>query len=173
MTRARGQIALRAHREAHPDPLDRDHARLMFVACSESVAAASLLAAFSTAYVLQTLAGLPHDLDIAASATIEYGVLAQGVRHILVCGHDSCRGDGDARTPEASQAVLVARCRSLVYGAHTGPILRRAHVTMRALWFEEASHDIYACDFEGRPAKNMADVDLAAMFASFDELSAP
>jgi len=172
MTQARWQLALRAHREAHHERLDRDHARLMFVACSESAAAASLLAAFPTAYVQQTFTGLPRDLDTATRATLEYGVLVQGVLHVVVCGHESCRGDGDAPTPEASQAALVVRCRALVDDAHTGPILRRARVTIRALWFEEASHDIYACDFEGRPASCMEDVDLAAMFTRFDELSA-
>jgi len=144
----------------------------MFVACSESGAAASLLSAFPTAYVLQNLAGLPVGIDMGARATLEYGSLAQGVRHLVVCGHDSCLGDGDARTPEASQDVLVARCRALVEDLHTGPMLRRARVTMRALWFEEISQDIYACDFEGRPARRMEDVELAAMFASFDELFA-
>ena len=172
MTQARWQLALHAHREAHPERLVPDHTRLMFVVCSESTAAASVLAAFSTAYALQTLTGVSHDLDIAASATLEYGILARGVRHIVICGHDSCRGDGDARTPEASQAVLVARCRALVDDAHMGRILRSAYVTVRALWFEQASHEIYACDFEGRPARCMDDVDLVAMFASFDELSA-
>jgi hypothetical protein len=33
MTQARWQLALRAHREAHHERLDRGHARLMFVAC--------------------------------------------------------------------------------------------------------------------------------------------
>jgi hypothetical protein len=143
MTEARWQIALRAHREAHGVPADRDHTRLMFVACSESAAATSLLATFPTAYVLQTIMGLPLDLDTGARATLEYGVVAQGVLHVVVCGHQRCRGDGDAQTAEASQAVLAARCRALVGDAQLGPILRRAHVTMRALWFEEASRDVY------------------------------
>ena len=172
MTRARWQLALRALREAHPDRLVRDHTRLMFVACSESAATESLLAAFPTAYVLQTLAGGPLDLDSGARATLEYGAICQGVRHIVVCGHDSCRGDDHARTPEASQALLVARSRALVEDPLLGPMLRRARVTIRALWFDEVSSELYACDFEGRASKLMQDAELTAMFARFDELSA-
>ena len=122
--------------------------------------------------MLQTLASATPDLDIGARATIEYGVLAQGVRHLIVCGHGRCRGDGDAQTAVESQDLLVARCRALLDDAYTGPILRRARVTMRALWFDEGSHDLYACHVEGRAARCMEDVELAAMFARFDELTA-
>jgi hypothetical protein len=48
-------------------------------------------------------------------------------------------------------------------------MLRR--VTMRALWFDESSHDVHACNSEGRPATLMAEAELAAMFDQFDELS--
>ena len=142
----------------------------MFAACSESVASAQLLAAFPTAYVLQTL-GLPRELDDVTRATLEYGVLVHGVRQIVVCGHHRCKEPGGALTVEASQALVVARCRALQADAHVGPTLRRARVAMRALWLEEGSRDLYACDFEGRPPRCMGDEDLTAMFASFDEVS--
>lgn len=171
MTQPRWKVALRAHRATHFDTAGPDHARLMFAACSESVASAELLAAFPTAYVLQMLGGLPRELDEATRATLEYGVLANGVRQIVVCGHLRCKEPGGALTPETSQAVVVARCRALQADDYIGPILRRAHVTMRAMWLEEASRELYACDFEGRPARCMGDDDLAAMFASFDEVS--
>ena len=169
---ARWQIALRAHRGGHSDRRGRDHARLMFAACSESVVSAELVAAFPTAYVLQTLGSLPRELDAATRATIEFGVLGTGVRHIVVCGHHRCKESEGALTPETSQAWVVARCRALQADEHIGPMLRRARVTMRALWLEDASRDLYACDFEGRPARCMGDEDLAAMFAGFDEVSA-
>ncbi len=172
MTQARWQLALRAHREAHPEHLDPDHTRLMFVACSESTAAESLLAAFPAAYVLQTFMDLPRDLGAAARATLEYGILVEGVRQVVVCGDQSCRVDGDVPVAEASQAALFARCRALLDDAHTGPILRRARVAIRALWFDEASHDVYACDVESGTTRPMGDIDLAAMFAHFDELTA-
>lgn len=168
MTKALWQVALRAHRVANSG--SRDHTRLMFVVCSESAASTELLAAFPTAYALQTLTQVSPDLDAAACATLEYGALGHGVRHVVVCGHHGCRGDGKALAPESSQALVVARCRALQEEAHTGPVLRRARVTMRALWFDESSHDVYACDFEGRPAKIMGDSELAAMFTRFDEL---
>lgn len=144
----------------------------MFVACSESVANVGLLAVFPAAYVLQTLARPPGEFDAASRATLEYGVLASGVRHIVVCGHSGCWGDGDAHTPEASQALVVARCRAMKADEQIGPVLHQARVTMQALWFDEASHDLYACDFEGRPALCLADADLATMFNRFDEFSA-
>ena len=168
---ARWKSALRAHRLIHPDPARRGHPRLMFAACSESVVSTELVAAFPAAYVLQTLGGLPHAFDGETRATLELGVLWTGVRHIVVCGHHRCAEPHVAHTPEASQASVVARCRALQVDGHIGPILRRAHVTMRALWVEEASRELYACDFEGRPARRMGDNGLAAMFASFDEAS--
>ncbi len=172
MTQPRWKVALRAHRATHSDAAGPDRARLMFAACSESVASAELLAAFPAAYVLQTLGGLPRELDEATRATLEYGVLGSGVRQIVVCGHHTCKEPGGALTPETSQVLVVARCRALQADDHIGPILRRAHVTMRALWLEEASRELYACDLEGRAARWMGDEDLEAMFASFDEVSA-
>lgn len=144
----------------------------MFVACSESVASAELLAAFPAAYVLQTLARQPENLDAASRATLEYGVLASGVRHVVVCGHGGCWGDGGAPTPEAGQALVVARCRAMQAEEQIGPVLRRARVTMQPLWFDEASQDLYACDFEGQPARWLVDAELASIFNRFDELSA-
>ena len=166
----RWQRALRAHR-SHSDPDTRAHGRLMFAACSESAGSAELLAAFPTAFVLQTLGGVPRELDVATRATLEYGVLASGVRHVVVCGHHRCKEPGGALTPAASQALVVARCRALQADEQLGPTLRRARVTMRALWLEDASRDLYACDFEGYPARIMGDDELAAMFASFDAVS--
>ena len=54
----------------------------MFVACSESVASAELLEAFPAAYVLQTLARPQEELDAASRATLEFGLVASGVRHV-------------------------------------------------------------------------------------------
>jgi hypothetical protein len=161
---------LRAHREALPARFDQDHSRLMFVACSESAASAALIAAFPTAYVLQTLASPAHGLDVARRETLEHGVLGNGVRHIVVCGHDRCRGSHD-RTHAASQAWVVEQCRGLQVDERVGRMLRRAGVTMRALWLDEVSHDLYVCSFEGLPARVMEEADLAAMFHTFDELS--
>ena len=144
----------------------------MLVACSESVASTELLVAFPSAYVLQTLAHRPEELDTASRATLAYGVLASGVRHVVVCGHGGCRGDDCAPTPEASQALVVARCRAMQADEQHGPVLRRAHVSMQALWIDDASHDLHVCDFEGRPARLLDDDDLAALFNRFDELSA-
>lgn len=171
VTPARWQLALRAHRSAHSNNPARDHAGLMFAACSESVATAELVAAFPTAYVLQTLGSLPRVLDAATRATIELGVLGTGVRQIVVCGH-RCNASEGALTSETSQARVVARCRALQADDDIGPMLRRARVTMRALWLDDDSRDLYACDFEGRPARRMDDEDLAGMFARFDEVPA-
>ena len=144
----------------------------MFVACPESVASAELLAAFPSAYVLQTLARRPGEFDAASSATVEYGVLASGVRHVVVCGHANCWGEDGARTPEASQALVVARCRAMQADEQLGPTLRRAQVTLRALWFDDASHDVYVCDFEGLPSRRLQDGDLAGLINRLDEFSA-
>jgi carbonic anhydrase len=144
----------------------------MFVACSESIASAAFVAAFPTAYVLQTLVGPPHDLDADTRATLEHGVLGEGVRHLVVCGHDGCRVAGGARASGASQRWAVDRCRALQADERMGRMLRRAGVTMRALWIDEASHEIYTCSFEGLPPRRMEAADLAAMFSALDEVSA-
>jgi hypothetical protein len=127
----------------------------MFVACSESVTRAGLLAALPATYAVRTLASQPQGLDAAPRAALEYGLLASGVRHVVVCGHGGGRRDGGAPAPEASQAPVVARCRA-----------------MQALWLGEASHDVHACDFEGRATRCLGDADLAALFNRFDEFSA-
>jgi carbonic anhydrase len=79
----------------------------MFLACSESAASAEFLNAFPTAYVLQALAHLRRRLDTAERATLQYGVLCHDVRHIVVCGHGSCRWE--------------AYCRTLLDDADMGP----------------------------------------------------
>ena len=144
----------------------------MLVACSESIASAGLLTAFPSAYVLQTLAHGPEALDAASRATVVYGVLESGVRHVVVCGHGGCGGDDGAPTPEVSQARVVARCRAMQADQQLGPVLRRAHVSMQALWLDDASGDVYQCDFEGRPARRLEDQHLAALFNRLDDLSA-
>jgi hypothetical protein len=145
----------------------------MFVGCSESFASAELVAPFPMAYVLQALARQSEEIGGAARATLEYGFLASGVRHVVVCGHYGCRGDEDApTTPEASQAMIVARCGAIQADEQIGPLLRRARVTMQTLWFKEASHDLYVCDFEGQPARYFEDADLASMSSRLEELSA-
>ena len=144
----------------------------MFAVCSESVASAELLAAFPTAYVLQTLGSLPSDLDAVTRTIIEYGVVGNGVRHIVVCGHHRCREPGGSRTPETSQALIRSRCRALQADDHVGSMLRRARVTLRVLWIEELSRELYACDSDGLPPRLMGDEELAATFAAFDEASA-
>ena len=144
---------------------------MMFIVCSESLASSALVAAFPTAYVLQMLASAADDLDVATRATLEHG-LASGVRHLVVCGHHGCRASPGEGTPQESQGRVVQRCRALHADEHLGPMLRRAGVTMRALWLDEPCHELYACSFEGLEARCMAEADLAAMFRSFDELSA-
>jgi carbonic anhydrase len=165
-------VALRAHCAGRAAPAAGEGTRLMFLACPESIASAALLAAFPAAYVLQTLAQPPQHLDTTWRDTFELGVLASGVRHIVVCGHQGCRGDGGVATPEASQALLVARCRAIQADEQVGPMLRSAGAKMEALWFEEATQDVYACDLEGRPARRLGDAELAATFTRFEELSA-
>lgn len=166
----RWQRALRTHRQAHPEWADRDHGHLMFAACSESVASLALIAAFPTAYVLQTLGGVPSAMDAATEATFEVGVATQGIREIVVCGHDLCSAHGGARTREESQSLLVERCRALHTNDPIGSILRRARVKMRALWIEDKSGELYTCSFEGHPARRLVDEDLATMFAAFDQV---
>lgn len=51
-------------------------------------------------------------------------------------------------------------------------MLRRARVTLRVLWIEELSRELYACDPDGLPPRLMGDEELAATFAAFDEASA-
>ena len=171
MKGSRLRAALRAHRAARPAPSGTDAARLMFVACSESVASAELLVAFPAAYVLQTLAGRQGDSESALRTTLEYGVLASGVRHVVLCGHCGCWGDEGAPTPEASQARVVARCRAMYGDEQLGAVLRRADVIIEALWFDEPARDVFACDLNGRPPRCLEDGDLAALFNRFDELS--
>lgn len=165
MMKAIWQSVHGAHRKAH-----RDHSHLMFVACSESVACAGFLAAFPTAYVVQTLAGPARPVDAATHAAVVYGALQRGIRHVVVCGHSCCRADGAPGDAEQSQALAVARCRAIQDDAALGPILRGVRASLQPLWFDEVSHDIYTFDLDGS-AKRMGHDDLASMFTRFDRLS--
>ncbi|MEO5730068.1 MAG: carbonic anhydrase, partial [Byssovorax sp.] len=88
---ARWHDALRAHRRR---PLtgapDNELSNVMFVLCSESHAAAELVAAFEPALVLQLFGGARTPSDAATRATIAYAVRDRGVRHVVVCGHEGC-----------------------------------------------------------------------------------
>lgn len=139
----------------------------MFVVCSESAASSELAAAFPTACVLQTFADLVRPPDAEACAAIEYAIVFAGARHLVVCGHDGCRATGDAARPVTGQAHLLARCRAL--RAEMGPLLRRARVTMHALWLDEVSRDVFRCDLDGHPAERISVQALAAMVSSSDE----
>jgi hypothetical protein len=142
----------------------------MFSVCSESVATQALVAAFPTAYVLQRLGGLPGEMDEATLATVEYGVVAHGIREIVVCGHHLSCAHGEALPREVSQSLLVESCRALYTNDPIGSILQRLHVKLRALWIDDKSGELYRCDFEGRPASLLVDEELAEMFASFDQV---
>jgi len=160
---------------AHPhvaarEPRNGDHSHWMFILCSESAASAEFAAAFPTAYVLQALGTIPIPIDDGTRATIEYGLFVRGVRHLVVCGHEGCHAtERLLRTHRSDPAQVVAQCKALQRDELLGPILRRADVTMHALWFEELSRDVYACDFDGRPARRLDGQDALTLLASVDE----
>ncbi len=165
------QRVLRAYRKVRHGRVHPEHAKLMFVACSESAASTALIGAFPTAYVLQNMAGAPRELDALTRMTLEYGVLGQGVRHIVVCGHDGCRGCDRNSELKESRDWAIERCHAMEADENVGEMLRRAGVTMQTLWLDEHSQDVHAFSLNGLRTERMSEAELVAMFRTFDKVS--
>lgn len=139
--------------------------RAMFVLCSEDHAAAALVAACAPVVTLQTLGGALAPLDAAARATFEHALVREGVRHIVVCGHDGCAAHGAAGDGAAD---VRAQCRSIVGDPRVGELVRAHRVKVRALLLDEAEGDLYACDVETGRRSLLDDDDFARLLASFE-----
>jgi len=170
LSMSRWQEALRVYRRRPMEGASMEEpSNVMFVLCSESHAAAAVVAACEPAMVLQILGGASSPLGSSAIATIEYAVKSRGVRHLVVCGHDGCRaGSASGRGDRAAmQAETARQCLDLGRDSHLAPLLRSHGVTLRALWFDEAEGDVYLCDVEGRSATLLDDRDFARMLSGF------
>ena len=140
----------------------QDTSDVMFVLCSENYAATAILAACEPVIVLQAFGGARDLSDASTRATFEYAVRSTAVRRVIVCGHLGCHAvaldeGADART--ATQADVVAQCRSLRHDSRIGPLLRDHGVTLQAIWFDDREGDVYACDMESGSATLMSDED--------------
>lgn len=145
---------------------------VMFVLCSENYAASAVLAACEPAIVLQTFGGARDPSEAATRATFEYAVRSNAVRRVIVCGHLACQAvalDKGANARTATQADVVAQCRSLRQDSRIGALLRDHGVTLQAIWFDDREGDVYACDIEGRSATLMSDEDVGRVVVRLRE----
>ena len=105
----------------------------MVVLCSENYAALAVLAACEPAIVLQTFGGARDPSDASTRATFEYAVRLNAVRRVIVCGHLACQAvalDEGANARTATQADVVAQCRSLREDSRIGALLRDHGVSL-------------------------------------------
>lgn len=160
---AKWQSALGEYRRRSLGRAEPGRLPVLFVLCSEDLAAASLASACDPTMVLQTLGGAKNPRDEATRATLQHAVRNAGVRHVVVCGHEGCKGieglDGDPR--KSSQTALVAQCRALVADPQIGALLREHRVRVTSLWFDEPEGDVFHCSPDGDRVELMSDREFA------------
>lgn len=144
----------------------REPRPLMFVLCSENYAAAALVAGCEPALVLQMPGGAQNPADGTTRATFDYAIREQGVRNVVVCGHQGCRMvEPQGLDPRrATQAAVVSQCVALREDKHIGPLLSEHHVVLQPVWFDVREGDVFRCNFENERVELMSDDDLAKAF---------
>ena len=141
--------------------------RALFILCSGDYFGAELIARCDASIVLQTPGGAAAASDSQARATIEYAVLHERVRHVVVLGHRGCRFGG-AR-PETAREQALAQWQSLMNDAFCQPLFRAHRVDVRLLWVDGTSGEV--CDWRA-DEQRLAPMDhgeLERMLVSLEE----
>ena len=135
----------------------RQASELLVVVCSENYAAATLTEACMT---LQGPCEMLLSPTASTRATFEYAVRSLGVRAVLVCGHEGCRGAA------AERSRFLARCAAVREDAQLGKLLREHDVTLEALWFAGGGRGIFRCRLDDDRIDRVTLADLVSVHAS-------
>ena len=139
----------------------------MFILCSEDYFGAGLIARCDAAIVLQTPGGAAAASESQVRATIEYAVLQERVRHVVVLAHRGCRFCG-ALPKEAREHALV-QWQSLTNDAFSQSLFRDHGIHVRLLWVDATSGDVCAFRADQERLEPMGRGDFDRMLESLEE----
>ncbi len=142
--------------------------RAMFILCSDDHFGAGLIAECGASIVLQTPGGAATPLEPQTRATLEYAVLQEGVRHVVVLAHQGCRSVRHA-LPEAPREQALAQWRSLVNDEFSGQLLHAHGIHVRILWVDATWGEVCEWRADEQRLAPMRRGDLERMLASLEE----
>jgi len=141
--------------------------RVMFILCSEDYFGAGLIARCDAAIVLQTPGGAAAASESQARATIEYAVLQERVRHVVVLAHRGCRFCG--ALPEEAREQALAQWQSLTNDAFSQSLFRDHRVHVRLLWVDATSGEVFTFCADEPRLDRMDRADVDRMLESLEE----
>ncbi|CAN5843570.1 hypothetical protein BH11MYX4_BH11MYX4_15120 [soil metagenome] len=140
----------------------------MFILCSDDDFGAGLIAHCDASIVLQAPGGAAAASESQARATLEYAVLHERVRHVVVLAHRGCRSIGGAM-PEGAREQALAQWQSLMNDEFSYTLFHDHGVHVRLLWVDATSGEV--CDWRA-DQQRLAPIgrgDFELMLASFEE----
>ena len=138
----------------------------MFILCSQDWFGAGLIGRWDAAIVLQTPGGAAAASESQARETIEYAVLHEGVRHVVVLAHSGCPFCGGR--PEGAHERALAQWQSLTNDLFVGSLFREHRVHVRLLWVDATSHEVSALRADQWRLEPMGRQDLERMLESVE-----
>jgi len=142
--------------------------RAMLILCSDDDFGAGLIAECHAAIVLQTPGGAAAASEPQARATLEYAVLHERVRRVVVLAHQGCRSVRGA-LPGGPRERALAQWQSLVNDEFSRPLLHANGVDVRMLWVDATSGEVCAFRTDDQRLAPMGCGDLERMLASLEE----
>ena len=141
---------------------------MMFVLCSDDYFGARLIADSRASVVLQTPGGAAAASEPHARATLEYALLHERVRHVVVLAHQGCRFRRGT-LPEGPHEQALAQWESLVNDEFSKRLLRAHRVDVRLLCVDGTSGEV--CVFRAAQQRlvPMGPGDLVRMLESLEE----
>ena len=141
--------------------------RAMFILCSEDYLGAGLIARCDAAIVLQTPGGAAAASESQVRATIEYAVLQERVRHVVVLAHRGGRFCG--ALPEGAREQALSQWQSLTNDAFSQSLFRDHRVHVRLLWLDATSGEVCAFRADEPRLEPMGRCDFDRMLESLEE----
>ena len=142
----------------------------MFLLCSEDYFGAQLVAGCDASIVFQTLWGSTAVADFQARATLEYAVLHEGVRHVIVMAHRGCRSTNGAPAGGAHEQAF-AQWQWLTNDEFSRSLLCAHGVQIRLLWVDAPSGEVCNWRADQQRLEPMPREAFERMLASMDEPS--
>jgi len=142
--------------------------RVMFILCSDDYFGAGLIAGCDASIVLQTPGGAAAASEPQARATLEYAVLHERVRHVVVLAHQGCRSARGA-LPGGPREQALAQWKSLVNDEFSQLLLHAPGVDVRMLWVDATSGEVCAFRADEQRLAPMGSGDFERMLASLEE----
>jgi hypothetical protein len=140
----------------------------MFILCSEDYFGAALIAHCDASIILQTPGGAAAAAESQARATLEYAVLQERVRRVVVITHQGCRSVGGGRQEGPIEQALV-QWQSLMNDELSQRLLHAHGVEVRMLWVDATSGAVSDWRADEQRLAPMGPGDLERMLASVEE----